>query len=103
MSGAHGILDIAQAPVASLIEAIEAGAFDSTTPGFIPFQKDSWEGWCINGSRLTHFLEDAPVYYLEPTKSGDLMFFPDVKRIVEAIPAEICAIRLLRLAPGGFV
>ncbi len=103
MLNAHVLLDIAQAPVVSLVDAINSGFFDRSLPGFIPFQRDTWEGWCINGSRLSHFEHDAPVYNLEPSKSEDVMSFPDVARIVAAIRGEICAIRLLRLAPDGFV
>lgn len=104
MSTAHGLLDIAQAPIASLVDAIDSGVFDRSSPGFIPFQQDTWEGWCINGSRLSHFENDAPVYSLESKKrDDDMMSFPEVTQIVEAIRGEICAIRLLRLAPDGFV
>ncbi len=103
MLTAHGLLNIENAPVSSLVDAINSGVFDSESPGFIPFQKDSWQGWCINGSRLSHFEQDAPVYDFESGNCKEVMSFPEVTRIVEAIHGEICAIRLLRLAPDGFV
>jgi hypothetical protein len=99
----HARLDIAPICVNSLVETINKGAFDRSAPGFIPFQKEDWHGWCINGSTLSHFENDSPVYSFSKTNDEDRMFFPEVAKIVEALPSTICAIRLLRLAPGGFI
>jgi hypothetical protein len=99
----HARLNISPVCVNSLVDAINNGTFDRSTPGFIPFQQDDWHGWCVNGSALSHFEQDAPVYCVEQVSNQDRMFFPEVEGIVEALPSEVCAIRLLRLAPGGFI
>lgn len=98
----HARLNISTTAVDSLVDVVTNGFFDRTTPGFVPFQQDDWHGWCVNGSTLTHFEHDSPVYSIQQ-RTDKQMFLPEVSRIVEAIPSEICAIRLLRLAPGGFI
>ena len=101
MLSTHSPLELPRADVRSLADMIARSKLDQSTEGFVPFS-DKWEAWCVNGCRLSHFEGDSPVYSVEEGTTGDTVF-AGIADLLGAIPAQKCAIRLLKLAPAGLI